>query len=144
MLFPQCDNFHTHTKQTGRRMTAVLHTVNFYVFTYGSVTAQSVQWLGYRLDDRAFVFDFRPGEEICIVSKRSRPAARPIQPPIHQVPRVKQPEHKADHSSPSRAKVQLCLHSPTAFMEGTGKRKIPFCLTFVDNRRTDRIFRTEW
>jgi len=58
--------------------------------------AQSVQWLGYGLDNRS---SFPGGGTVGIFlfATASRPALRPIQPPIQWVPGAKRSEPEVDH-----------------------------------------------
>jgi hypothetical protein len=80
----------------------------------GHMVAQSVQWLGYGLDNRGSIHargtDFF-SSPLHLFTTSSRTALRPTQPPIQWVPgalslRVKRPGCEAEHSPPSSAEVK--------------------------------------
>jgi hypothetical protein len=84
------------------------------------VIAQSVQRLGYGLDDRGFRVRFPEGAGNFSLH-RVQNGSGPTQPPIQCVPgalslRAKRPGREADNSPPSSAEVKECvelhLHSP--------------------------------
>jgi hypothetical protein len=72
----------------------------------------------YRLDNQQSGFDPRQGQSIFPVTSVSRPALRPIQPPVQWVLVVLSLGCDADHSPPSSAEVEnkyeLYLLSPQA------------------------------
>jgi hypothetical protein len=87
--------------------TPVIKVCSFFPKVQAGV-AQSVQWLGYGLDDRVW-FQARAG--ILFFATAFRPALGPTQPPIQWVPGalslgVKRPRREADHSSTSIAEVK--------------------------------------
>jgi hypothetical protein len=89
-------SFHFHTVSTG------------FVHLCAGI-AQSVLRLGYRLDGRQG--SILGGGKIFLFSTASRPAVRPIQPPILWVLGVvylgvKRQGREADHSPPSRAEIK--------------------------------------
>jgi hypothetical protein len=87
---------------------------------HGSVTTKLFLRL-YGLDDRDSRVRFPAGAGNFSLHHASIMALEPTQPPIQWIPEalslgVKRPGRKADHSSPSGAKVKECvelyLHSP--------------------------------
>jgi hypothetical protein len=65
-------------------------------------------------------FDSRQGLGFFSFATASRPALRPIQPPIKWVPGVQRPGSEADHSSPSRPEVNACscISTPPIHLHG--------------------------
>jgi hypothetical protein len=75
------------------------------------INHESVQWLGYGLDDRGSNAD--RDRDFFLFATASRPVLGPVQPPVKRVPEalslgVKRSGHKADTSSPSTAGVKMC------------------------------------
>jgi len=62
-----------------------------------ATVAHSVQWLGYRLEDRGSIF--------LLATAMSRPVLGPTSPPIQEVPGFGSPEREADHSPAPSAEV---------------------------------------
>jgi hypothetical protein len=107
----KCHSASTHLSNTG--MHGSVYVRKFYY--------QSVQWLGYRRDDRGSI-PGRGWEGIFLLATMFRPALGPNQPPIQWVPEavsagVKWPGREADHSPLPSAKVEnawsyLNVHCP--------------------------------
>jgi hypothetical protein len=100
----------------------------------GVRVAQSVWWLGYRLDTQDSVSG-RGKEDFFLFTTSSRPAPGPTQPCIQCVSGalslgVKLPGCEADHSPPSVKNVWSCTSTPLyIFMVKGKKAKLSLCLT---------------